>query len=180
MSRVPPITEDQAEPAAKEELQRQRLAHGRVTNMKLTLAHSPLALGALMQWYPLHDAVAGFLGPRATILFVHSISTQTDCLICSTFFRRMLIERGENPDALELSDREKTIVEYGRQLATGSNNISNELHARLASFLSPRQIVELTAFGGLMIATNVFNNAIGVELDEYLYPFRKIGDGPGA
>lgn len=177
MSRVPPVPEEQAEPAAREELQRQRLAHGRVTNMKLTLAHSPLALGALMQWYPLHDAVAKFLGARATTLFVHSISTQTDCLICSTFFRRILIEAGQNPDALELDEREKTIVEYGRQLAVDSNRVSNELHTRLASFLSPRQIVELTAFGGLMIATNIFNNALGVELDEYLFPFRKAGDG---
>ena len=31
----------------------------------------------------------------------------------------------------------------------------------------------LTAFGGLMIATNVFNNALRVDLDEYLHPFRK-------
>ena len=31
----------------------------------------------------------------------------------------------------------------------------------------------LTAFGGLMIATNVFNNALRVDLDDYLLPFRK-------
>src|ERR1039457_2849943 len=89
MSRVPPISEAQAEPAAREELQRQRLAHGRVTNMKLTLAHSPIASQGLMLWYPLHDAVAGFLGERAATLFVHAISAQTDCLICSPSFRRL-------------------------------------------------------------------------------------------
>ena len=33
--------------------------------------------------------------------------------------------------------------------------------------------MELTAFGGLMIATNVFNNALQVELDDYLQPFRR-------
>jgi SDR family mycofactocin-dependent oxidoreductase len=32
------------------------------------------------------------------------------------------------------------------------------------------------AFGGMMIATNVFNNALKVDLDDYLFPFRKGGD----
>jgi alkylhydroperoxidase family enzyme len=173
MSRIPPISEAQAEPLAREELARQRLAHGRVTNMKLTLAHSPLALATLMQWYPLHDAVARFLGGRATTLFVHAISTQSDCLVCSTFFRRILIEAGEDPDSLALSETERALIDYGRQLAIDTNRVSDELYSRLEKFLSPAQIVELTAFGGIMIATNVFNNALRVDLDEYLFAFRR-------
>ena len=173
MSRVAPISEALADPAAREELQRQRLAHGRVTNMKLTLAHSPIALEALMQWYPLHDAVERFLGERATMLFVHAISAESDCLICSTFFRRLLIEAGEDPDSLKLNETERALVDYGRQLVVDANRVSDELYARLASFLKPAQIVELTAFGAIMIATNVFNNALHVDLDEYLQPFQR-------
>jgi hypothetical protein len=30
----------------------------------------------------------------------------------------------------------------------------------------------LTAFGGLMVATNLFNNALRVDLDDYLQPYR--------
>ena len=59
-----------------------------MTNMKWTLAHAPAALDALLEWYPLHDQVVPFLGERRTNLFCHAISTETDCLICSTFFRR--------------------------------------------------------------------------------------------
>src|SRR5262249_12265072 len=114
-----------------------------------------------------------FLGPRPTTLFVHAVSTQSDCLICSTFFRRWLTEAGDDPDALRLDDREQVLVEYGRQLARDANAVSDELFARLRQFLDDRQLVALTAFGGLMIATNVFNNALKVDLDEYLYPFRK-------
>jgi hypothetical protein len=33
--------------------------------------------------------------------------------------------------------------------------------------------VALTAFGALMVATNVVNNALDVELDEYLLPYRR-------
>jgi alkylhydroperoxidase family enzyme len=173
MARIPLAVEADADPAARALLEEQRTAHGRVTNMKRTLAHSPVALEALMRWYDLHAEVVDFLGSRPTTLFVHAVSTQTDCLICSTFFRRWLTEAGDDPDALRLDDREQVLVEYGRQLARDANAVSDELFARLRQFLDDRQLVTLTAFGGLMIATNVFNNAMKVDLDEYLYPFRK-------
>jgi alkylhydroperoxidase family enzyme len=173
MARIPPLPDAEASPAARDLLEQQRAAHGRVTNMKQTLAHSPVALRALMQWYDLHAGAVAFLGARATTLFVHAISSQTDCLICSTFFRRWLIDAGESPDSPEMNERERILVEYGRQLARDANVVSDELFARLRSFLEPAQVVALTAFGGLMIATNVFNNALRVDLDDYLRPYRK-------
>lgn len=173
MARIRPLEPAEAPPGSREELDRQLAAHGRVTNMKRTLAHSPEALGALMTWYPLRDAAAAFLGDRATTLFAHAVSSQADCLICSTFFRRILTEAGENPDRLELNDRERAVVDFGRQLARDANGVGDEVYGRLAVFLQPEQIVTLTAFGGLMIATNIFNNALRVDLDEYLWPFRK-------
>ena len=173
MARISPLEHEKASSAARVELDRQLADHGRVTNMKRTLAHAPAALHALMQWYPLRDAVRPFLGERLTTLFAHAVSTQTDCLICSTFFRRVLIESGEDPDKLMLNERERAIVEYGRQLARDPNRVSDELYERMARLLEPAQIVALTAFGGLMIATNIFNNALKVDLDEYLHRYRK-------
>ena len=79
--------------------------------MKWTLAHAPAALHALLEWYPLHDEVVSFLGERRAILFCDAISTETDCLICSTFFRRILIDAGEDPDALGLVDRARGVAE---------------------------------------------------------------------
>jgi alkylhydroperoxidase family enzyme len=177
MARIRPLAHEQAEPVARVELDRQLAAGGRVTNMKRTLAHSPPALHALMQWYPLRDAVRPFLGERLTTLFAHAVSTQTDCLICSTFFRRMLLEAGDQPDHLTLDEREQAVVDYGRQLARDANGVSDELYERLTRFLQPAQIVALTAFGGMMIATNIFNNALRVDLDDYLQPFRKTSGG---
>jgi alkylhydroperoxidase family enzyme len=34
-------------------------------------------------------------------------------------------------------------------------------------------IVTLTAFGALMVATNVVNNALEIPLDDYLEPYRR-------
>jgi alkylhydroperoxidase family enzyme len=173
MARIRPLALEEAPAAARAELEQHAAAGGRLTNMKRTLAHSPAALHALMQWYSLRDAVQPFLGERLTLLFAHAISTQTDCLICSTFFRRLLLEAGERPEEPALDERESVVVEYGRQLARDPNGVGDDLHRRLAQFFAPEQVVALTAFGGLMIATNVFNNALKVDLDEYLWPYRK-------
>jgi alkylhydroperoxidase family enzyme len=58
-------------------------------------------------------------------------------------------------------------------MARDPNGVGDDLHGRLARFFTPEQLVALTAFGALMIATNVFNNALRVDLDEYLWPYRK-------
>src|SRR5260370_36007226 len=116
MARIPPLDYAAADPAMRAEYDLQVSTNGRVTNMKRTLAHAPAAFHALMQWYPLRDEVRPFLGERLTTLFAHAISAQTDCLICSTFFRRLLIDAVENPDDLRLAQRDLTGVEYRRQL----------------------------------------------------------------
>lgn len=173
MARVPPLSLESAPQGSRPQLDEQVASHGRATNMKRTLAHSPTALYALMRWYDLYAEVVAFLGTRPTTLFAHAISAQTDCLICSTFFRRWLTEAGENPDDLKLDDRERALVEFGRQLARDPNRIGDGLYEAVAKDLTPEQVVTLTTFGAMMIATNVFNNALQVDLDEYLLPFRK-------
>lgn len=176
MPRIEPLEKADTDAKMRAAYDRIETTQGRMTNMKRTLAHEPVAMEALLQWYPLRDTVQPFLGERLTILYVHAISTETDCLICSTFFRRMLIESGEDPEALKLDDREQTLVNFGKQLVTDANGVSDALFARMAEYFSPREIVALTAFGGLMVATNIFNNALKVDLDEYLYDYRAGAD----
>jgi hypothetical protein len=144
-----------------------------ITNMKRTLLHSLPAFDALMTWYPLRNRVAAFLGERATLVFAHAISVETDCLICSTFFRRILIEWGENPEALQLSEAEADLVELGRCLGRPPYEVSDELYARVSRGRADEQIVDLMAFGAIMLATNMFNNALAVPLEHVLEPFRR-------
>lgn len=172
MARVRPLEKDDG-PEAEAQVAAIEAAYGRATNMKRTLARSPVALRSLMTWYDLRDEVRTFLGERPTTLFAHAISSATDCLICSTFFRRILIDAGDDPEALVLDDREQALVAFGRQLAQDPNDVSDALYGELAAFLEPEQLVTLAVFGGLMIATNVFNNALRVDLDESLFRYRK-------
>jgi alkylhydroperoxidase family enzyme len=175
MARISPLSDAEAmqQPAAAAAFESLRLHGGRITNMKRTLAREPVALRSLLSWYDLRDLVQPFLGERLTTLFAHAVSAQTNCLVCSTFFRRLLLESGENPAKLQLDEWERTVVEYGQQLAADPNDVSDALFSRLQERLEPGQIVALTAFGGLMVATNLFNNALQVDLDEYLLAYRK-------
>jgi alkylhydroperoxidase family enzyme len=168
MARIPPVDETSAPPASRELAAAHAASGGRMTNMKWTLARSPVALDALLQWYPLFDALVPVVGERRMWILSHAISTQSECLICSTFFRRLLIEAGEDPEVLVLDDFDELIAEFGRRLAADPHSIDDALHARLKERLTDAQIVTLTAFGAMMIATNVFNDALGVDLDGYL------------
>jgi hypothetical protein len=168
MARIAPVDETSAPPASRELAAAHAATGGRMTNMKWTLAHSPVALDALLRWYPLHDQIAPVLGERRTWLFCHAISTQSECLICSTFFRRLLIDAGEDPAALQLDEFDELVVDLGRRLAADPHSVDDAMHTRLAERLDPTQIVTLIAFGAIMVATNVFNDAMGVDLDDYL------------
>ncbi len=179
MPRIPQIDYASAPPEVREAHDDHVRRHARITNMKRTLLNSLPAFDALMQWYPLRDAVEPFLGARLSVLFAHAISAETDCLICSTFFRRVLIDSGENPDRLDLDDRESAVVEYGRRIAVSPFRVPAAVYERVAAYFDPAQMTALTAFGAIMVATNVFNNAVEVDLDEYLHPYRREPAGSG-
>jgi alkylhydroperoxidase family enzyme len=172
MPRILPVDPEGATPEQRAAYNATVHAHGRMTNMKSTALHSMPAYHALMEWYTLRDVVRPFLGDRLAALFSHAISTETDCLICSTFFRRILIDSGENPDELSLDAREQIVVDFGRCLSKPFARVADGLYARLASEFSEEQLVALTAFGAMMVATNVFNSVLDIDLDEYLEPYR--------
>ena len=128
---ITPLDEASAPEGSRASADAHAATGGRMTNMKWTLAHSPAALTALLQWYPLYDEVVPLLGERRTTLFCHAISVQNDCLICSTFFRRILIDDGEDPDAVPLDELDALIVDFGRRLAGDPHAVEGELRARL-------------------------------------------------
>ena len=71
------------------------------------------------------------------------------------------------------------MVEFGRRLAVSPFRVPDEVYGRVAAHFDDAQMTALTAFGAIMVATNVFNNALEVELDEYLQPYRRAA-GRGA
>jgi hypothetical protein len=173
MSYLPITDYETASAAVKREYDDQIAKHGRVTNMKRTLLHSVPAFHAYMEWYTLYDLIAPFTGERALSLFSHAISTANGCLICSTFFRKILIDSGDDPDNPVLSDMEQLLIDFGRSAARDPQHISDELYSKLQARFTTEQIVLLIAFAGIMAATNLFNTVAKVPLDEVLYKYTK-------
>lgn len=171
MARIGPVDVSTAPDDVKAEYAQVEKDHA-ITNMKATLLHSPYASRAALEWYSLFSQVQPFLGKRLAILFCHAISLQNECILCTTFMRRELARSGEDPDNLVLDEREEAVVDYGRRLAADANSVTDVLFARLQKYFTPRQIVELTAFGGLMIVNNIFNSALKIDVDQNLDPFR--------
>jgi len=168
MSRITKVNHETASPEVQEEYNRVLEKHGSISNMKATLLHSPEASRAVLEWYTLFEKVKPVIGLRLSILFCNAISRENACTLCATYMNKEIVSKGEDPDHLLLDDRDRTIIEFGRQLAADPNRVSDELFSRLRSTLTETQIVELTVFGALMIVNNIVNSALRVDLDEAL------------
>ena len=147
--------------------------YGRITNMKKTLLNDTDSFKLLMEWYPMRDKVAAIVGGFATDIFAHAISTANECLICSTFFRRLLKDNGRDPDNLVLTQVEQLLADFGLACVVQPVKVSDELFARMKKVFNDQEIVILTSFAGIMIATNLINNALEVPIDDYLTPYTK-------
>jgi hypothetical protein len=172
MARIEKVVYETASPELQEIYKQVEKEHGVVTNMKATLLHSPAALKAVLEWYKLFDIVKPVIGNRRAILFCDAISRENACTLCSTFMNRSIINGGDNPQDLKLDDKDQAIIDFGRQLASNPNRVSNSLFSKLSEFLTPAQIVDLTVFGALMIVNNIFNGALQVDLDESLDSYK--------
>ncbi|MCR4787376.1 MAG: hypothetical protein K5888_02210 [Lachnospiraceae bacterium] len=147
--------------------------HGPLTNMKETLIHSIPAFHALMEWFPLEEEIESFLGERAVNFFSYAISTENDCLVCSMFFKKILDDAKIDFEHFEFTDQEKVLIDYGRAIVKDANNIPDQIFDRLKSYWNENQIVSITAFATIMIATNLINKSLKVDLDEELIPYTK-------
>ena len=173
MSYIPMTEYETASDEVRREYDDQIAKHGRITNMKRTLLHDVPSFRTYMDWYPMYDALVPVVGDRAMSLFSYAISSGNDCLICSTFFRKILIDSGDDPDDPQLSETEQLLMEFGECICRDPHNIPAEIYDRLKALFTDKQIVQLIAFAGIMYATNLFNTVAKVDLDEILYTYRK-------
>jgi hypothetical protein len=108
------------------------------------------------------------LGKRLAYLYAYSISKASQCPLCSTFFRKIIIDAGEKPENLVLTNDEEDVLCLGSSIAKYNGNIRDHVYDAIAKKYSEEDMVTLIAFAGQMIATNIFNNVIETDIDEYL------------
>ena len=148
--------------------------HSRITNMKATMGRSVLVFDIYMRWYDLYEQVKTIVGARSAYLFSHAISLGSNCPLCTTYFRKVIMENGENPAQLSLSEAEQALLDFGAAIAKSHGEVSDELYGKLKAMYNETDMVVLVGFAGQMIATNIFNNVFSVEIDEYLTPYVSI------
>lgn len=128
------------------------------------------------EWSVLRDAVVPFIGERAVSLFSYAISDENKCLVCSVFFRKVLVDNGEDPDNPSVTEAEQLLIEWGRYLASSPAEIPAEFAVVLDKTFTAHLRVLLVALAAQMIAATVLVTACVVPLDEGLYDYRRPGD----
>lgn len=171
MARITPIDIESASSEQKEAFDEGLKRFGRMTNMKRTLLRSLPAFDALMTWYPLREHLLTFLDEATFDLFSHAISKATECPVCTNYFRRVLIDSGIDPKVPATDTRRKALVDFGQSIGLDPRTTAPETFAPLKAHFTDDQIVALVAFAGMMVATNIVNNALEVDVDEYLQPY---------
>src|SRR6187431_3316656 len=164
---------EEARAASDEQLARHG---GRITNMKATLLGHVPSFKAYMEWYTLKDELVPYIGERAVSLFSYAISTENECLICSLFFRKILVDSGENVDDPQVTEAEQLLMDWGRLIASAPHDIPDEMYARLEKSFNPKLRLILLAFAGQMVATNLINTVGRIPLDEVLVEYRTPAD----
>lgn len=173
MAYISQVEYETASEEVKKEIDYQIKEHGRVTNMKLTLLHSLPSFHALMEWFPLEKTIEAFLGERAVNFFCYAISTENDCLVCSTFFKKILDDLQINFVDFDFTEEENLLIRYGRAIVQDANHVPPQIFDELKKHWDEEQIVAITAFASIMIATNLINKILDVKLDDYLQPYTR-------
>ena len=174
MTRIQPVKKDEITSEIQVAFEKHVARYqARITNMKATLARSLPAFDVYMQWYVLYDELKQLLGSRMASLYAYAVSYASECPLCSTFFRKIIIENGENPESLVLNDREQTILAFGSEISKNRGHITNETFNSVKQYFRDEEMVLLIGFAGQMIATNIFSNATETDIDDYLLGYFK-------
>lgn len=151
---------------------------GRLTNMKSVLLHALPAFRLFAAVLPLKDSLRATLGARAIDVYSHAISEGTGCLLCSLYFVRALRAHGVDPAAFAPTPDEALLIELGRHLAAHrGGGPPPAAAAALAARHGQAVAVAAVAYGAAMVATNLFNTALGIPIDDDLAPFCTAGAG---
>jgi hypothetical protein len=171
MARIPQLAYDTATPEQQAAHNEELRLRGRMTNMKRTLLHSPAALRVYGEWFTLRDELRPVLDDRPIWIFAHAISLASGSVVGTNFMRRALIQGGDDPDALELTDAETLLQRLGSAIGQNPKSIPDDVWLALAARYADKTLVDLIAFAGLMVATNLFTDAVDTDLDAELLPF---------
>lgn len=168
MSFLPITSHDELDDAGKSASDRHVEQYGPISNLDATLLGHVPSFEAYSGWFVLRDAAVPYLGERAVSLFCYAISEEYGGPVPSAFFRKQLIDAGEDLEHPQVTETEQLLIDWGRLIARDPHGIPDEMYARLESTFNPKLRTLLVAFAGLMVAVNLFTTVGRVPVDEAL------------
>jgi len=134
-----------------------------LNNLTRILAHSRLSLDVYMQWQPLYREVSSIIGFRAAYLYAFVISETVESTFYCDLFRGIILDNGDDPDNLELSEIDQDLLSFCTEIAENNGHIAEITYDRLRGQYTDKELVTLVAFAGQMIAACIFNNVLGIN-----------------
>ena len=133
MPRIAPVNLTDLPPEAQAAVDEHLRQGYRLTNEKLTLLHNATAFEALeAQSYAVDRELQRLVGKRAADFFEYAISVENDCIVCTTYFGKLLRSMGiEDFEGFAFTPEEELMIEYGRAIAKNPKQIPDELFERL-------------------------------------------------
>lgn len=175
MARIDPLRKEEAQGETKEILEGVEKQFGQIPNLFATIARYPKALKPILGLYQAISKESS-IDPKLQELANLEVSQINRCNYCLAHHAQMAKVQGVSNEQIEalkigevdkiFSNKEKTVIEYARQVSQAAENVSDELFKRLKSSFSDSEIVNLTLIIGLMNVFNRFNGAISVELEK--------------
>jgi hypothetical protein len=136
---------------------------GPLSALDRALLGSVPVFDAYRRWFELREELARLVGERAVTLLSLAISEGARAPFCVAAFRRDLLDAGDDPDAPQVTEAERLLIDWGRAVGADPAAIPAELVARAEATFRPSTRVVLAGFAGLMSAIAVFSLVAQLE-----------------
>ena len=172
MSFLPITPRDDLRPPARAALERDLEAHGGdYSNLRAALFGNLASFRAFSEWYSLRDEIAPWIGERAVTLFAYAISDAAGSRVLAPYFRKILVDAGDDPVSPQVTEAEQLLIDWGRLIATTPHAISAEFGAQLENTFGPERRLTLLAFAGFTVALALVTIVGGIPTDDSLLEY---------
>ena len=171
MARIEPLNKDELTDVQKADWDR-LVKQGHLTNMQRTIIRDHETYVAYDAWHTSWNRLVEIVGLRAATVFAHAISEINECQLCSLYFVADLKKLGIQPQDFHETEEESILVKLGREYVKDPTSIQDEVFDSLFKYWTANEIIAIIGFAGQMVATNDFNSAIGINLDDRLLPLQ--------
>ncbi len=164
MGFLPVPSDDQLSADAVAARNRRQDAHpGPIRPLDRALLNSVPVFEAYAGWLDVREELEPLVGERAVTLLSLAIAESCAAPYCVAEFRGALEAGGDDPDAPQVTEAERLLLDWGRAVA--SDEVPADLAARVEAAFQPRTRAVLAGYAGLTIAVAAFSRIAGLEPD---------------